>query len=144
MPVPAYMALISAAIIMGISLYISLVEQPSRAALADAPMLGHWKASFKFSGRLQPAIALFGGVAAIIAWSLLDNAYWLLGSAALLATWPYTMMLVLPPSRELSHVPMEEAGPDTTRQLRYLARLHHIRSASGFTATLAFAHAMRI
>jgi hypothetical protein len=142
MPTPDLIALIMACVFTGTGLHISLSERPARAMMADRPMLACWRATFRRVMWLQSILALLGGIAGIVAWRLHGDDLWLLGAAALLANCPYSLVAVLPMSRPLRGAAIAEAGPETTRRIRRLGRLHHLRPALGFAAVLLYAFAL--
>lgn len=60
----ALFALLAATLFAGAALYISLVEQPARLLLDDAPMLGQWQPSYKRALPIQSGLALIAACSA--------------------------------------------------------------------------------
>src|SRR6202790_922194 len=92
------LALTAAAIFAGAAIYVSACEQPARLALDDRALLTEWKPSYKHGAAVQTPLALTGSAMGIIAWWQTGVWRCLLGAMALLATWPYTPLIIRPTS----------------------------------------------
>lgn len=132
-------ALILASLFAGAALYISLVEQPARLTLDDAPALAQWRTSYRRALPIQGSLAVLGGIAGLVAWSAHQDWQWLAGAVAMLANWPFTLLAIMPTNKRLSAIPSDAAGAESRALLRRWGRLHAIRSALGTVALLLFA-----
>lgn len=94
-------ALLSATLFAGAALYISLVEHPARLGLGDGPLLQQWQPSYKRALPIQSGLALMGGAAGLLAGDLTKDWLWVAGSVALLANWPFTLLVILPVNKRL-------------------------------------------
>lgn len=131
-------ALILATLFTGAALYISLVEHPARLTLDDAPLLAEWQPSYKRALPIQAGLAGLGGLIGFIVWYLSKDWQWLLGSLALLANWPFTILAIAPTNKRLQAMQPGDAGPESRTMLLRWGRLHHVRSALGILAVLLF------
>jgi len=140
----AVLALIAATLFAGAALYISLVEQPARLRLADAAMLAQWQPSYKAALPIQSGLAIFGGLLGILAWFLTHDWRWIAGSMALLANWPFTILVIMPINKRLMAMRQAEAGAESRRMLVQWGKLHSARSALGALSMLLFAWAVSL
>ena len=138
----ALTALVSATLFAGVALYISLVEHPARLGLDDGPLLAQWQPSYKRALPIQAGLAIAGGVSGLAAWYLSSDWQWLLGSIALLANWPFTLVVIMPVNKRLLAMQRHEAGAESRTMLLQWGRLHGVRSALGTLATLLFLWAL--
>ena len=132
------LALIAAAVFSGAALYVSACEQPARLHLDDGALLAEWKPAYKLGTRMQAPLALVGTLFGLIAWWQAGDWRWLVGSAAILANWPYTLFVIMPVNNAL--VALDRAGgdPRARNQIEKWGRLHAGRTALGILATLLF------
>jgi hypothetical protein len=136
------MALVLAALFAGAALYVNLAEQPARLALDDRALLAEWKPSYDKGKMMQASLALLATLLGLLAAYESGRAIWLLGAALMLASWPYTLIVIMPTNRALQATPIESAGPETRRLIETWGRLHAARTAFGIAGTLAFLWAL--
>jgi hypothetical protein len=132
------LALISAAIFTGAALYVNVAEQPARLLLDDAALLAEWKPSYKRGAAMQAPLALLGFVLGWIAWWQAGHAGFLAGAIALLAPWPWTLVVIKPVNDALLATGIDGAGPQTRALILKWGVLHGGRTALGALATIAF------
>lgn len=94
------LALASAAVFFGAAVYINLAEQPARLKLGDAAALAQWMPAYKRgcdAGLPGPPVrrAWYRRLVSTV------NVLWLLGAGLILATWPYTLIVIMPVNRRL-------------------------------------------
>jgi hypothetical protein len=133
-----HLALVTAAAFSGAAIYVNAAEQPARLKLDDKSLLTEWKASYKRGFAMQASLALVSGGLGIASWWLSGDWRWLLGAAAMLANWPYTLILMRPVNNALMAILDENGGPASRSMILAWGRLHAVRSALGGIATLAF------
>jgi hypothetical protein len=73
-----------------------------------------------------------------LSWWQSGNWLWLFGAACMVANWPYTLLVIMPTNRKLESSRPEDAGAESRLLLQHWARLHAVRTALGFAATLIF------
>jgi hypothetical protein len=135
-------ALISATMFAAAALYITLVEQPARLVLDDGPMLQQWQPSYNRALPIQSGLAVIGGVAGLVAAYVTRDWRWVAGSVALLANWPFTLLVIMPVNKRLMASDPRQAGTDSRGMLVKWGKLHNVRSGLGVVAALLFAWAM--
>lgn len=129
-----HLALVAAALFTGAALYVNVVEQPARLALADAGALAAWKPAHRRGLAFQAALVLVSATSAIIAFFILGSWRWIAGGVLMFATWPYTLTGLMPTSRRL--LAEDEPGPDCRKLLSNWGQLHMVRTGLGALATL--------
>jgi hypothetical protein len=77
-----------------------------------------------------------------VAWWQTGNWRWLLGAAALISAWPYTLIVVRPANDRLNATKPEDAGPESRAMIRKWGLLHLVRAGQGVAATLCFLWAL--
>ncbi len=125
------LALIAAAVFTGAAVYVNVAEQPSRLELDDGALLKEWKSAYGRGLVMQAPIALVGSLLGLLAWWQTNDWRWLFGAMVLVANWPYTLFAVRPANRT-------SAGSTSRTLIEQWGRLHAVRSALGFAATLIF------
>ncbi len=124
-------ALAVASIFTGAAIYISFAEQPARLGLDDRALLTEWKPAYDRGYLMQATLAIIGGVLGILEWMVTGRVEWLLGALALLANWPYTLMVIMPTNKTLYETPIDQAGPQTRALIEKWGQLHARRAALG-------------
>ena len=132
------LALTVAAAFTGAAIYVSLVEQPARLGLDDQALLAQWRPSYKRGSVTQAGLALVGSVLGFAAWGQSGHWAWLVGAIALIAAWPYTLIVIRPTNEALLATPLEAAGPASRADIEKWGRLHLGRVAMGAVGTLCY------
>jgi uncharacterized membrane protein len=132
------LALVVAAVFAGAALYVSVVEQPARLALDDRSLLAQWKPAYKRGTAMQAPLAVIGCLLGLVAWWQTGVWLWAVGALLMIANWPYTLIVIMPTNNKLAAIDPAGAGPDARRLIEHWARLHAVRTALGFAATLVF------
>jgi hypothetical protein len=132
------LALIAAAVFAGAALYINVAEQPARLRLGDEALLIEWKAAYQRGLLMQAPLALAGSLLGFLACWQMEDWLWLLGAVVLVANWPYTLFAIVPTNNQLKGINPANAGPTSRALIEQWGKLHAVRSALGFAATLIF------
>jgi hypothetical protein len=132
------LALVVAAAFAGAAVYINVAEQPARLRLGERPLLMQWKAAYQRGFAMQASLALIGAALGALAWWQTRNGLWIVGAVLLAANWPYTLLAIMPVTKELMAVDPGRAGTHSRHLIRRWAKLHGVRTALGLAATLAF------
>ena len=133
-----HLALIVAAVYSGAAIFVSLIEQPARFGLDDRALLAEWKPSYKRGAAMQAPLALAGFALGLVAWWQTRDLLFLAGGIAMLANWPWTILVIYPVNAVLMATEPEQAGAQTRALIAKWARLHAVRTALGFIAVIAF------
>jgi len=132
------LALAVAAVFFGAAFYVNFAEQPARLALDDRSLLAEWKPSYKRGFAVQAPLAIIGFILGVVAWWQTGAWLWLFGALILITNWPYTILGIMPTNNKLMAFDSVNGGPDTRRLIEKWAKLHAVRTALGFAATLIF------
>src|ERR1700712_2372522 len=124
-------ALTVAAIFTGAAVYVNVAEQPARLSLDDRALLAEWKPSYKRGAVMQASIALIGCLLGLIAWWQTSQAGFLAGAVAMIAPWPWTLIVIKPANDALLATAPDQAGPQTRALIVKWGTLHAVRTALG-------------
>jgi uncharacterized membrane protein len=136
--IAGHLALVIAAVFAGAAVYINIAEHPARRSLDDQSMLTQWKPAYKRGFAMQASLAVAGFLLGLLAWWQTGAWFWLAGALVLVANWPYTLLVMMPVNNTLMSTDPASAGPESRELLERWARLHAVRTALGFAATLLF------
>ena len=134
------LAFAAAGVFTGAAAYINLVEQPARLKLPDGALLTEWKTAYQRGTAMQASIALMGGALGVGAYAFEGHSMLaLLGAAFMLASWPWTALVIMPTNKKLMATATEAAGPTERVMIGRWARLHLARTAFGAVGVICFA-----
>jgi hypothetical protein len=132
------LALICAAVFAGAAVFINLVEQPARLALDDRAMLLEWQQSYNRAAPMQGGLAMLSALLGFVAaWQARDWR-WAVGAVAILANWPYTLLIIKPTNDRLHGIAAEQSGAEARRMVVSWGTLHAGRSALAGVAVLFY------
>jgi hypothetical protein len=136
------LALTVAALFSGAALYVNIAEQPARLSLDDRALLAEWKPAYKRGAIMQASLALIGFLLGLVAWWLAPRAGFLIGTIAIIAPWPWTLLVIKPVNDQLLATAPDQAGAASRALIVKWGTLHAVRTALGAVATLAFLWAL--
>jgi hypothetical protein len=132
------LALTAAAIFGGVALYVNIVEQPARLELDDRALLAEWKPSYKRGAAMQAPLALIGFLLGMLAYGQTSHIGFLIGAIAIIAPWPWTLIVIKPTNDTLMATDSDQAGPQARSLIRKWGAAHGVRTFLGALATAAF------
>jgi hypothetical protein len=132
------LALTVAALFTGAAIYVNVAEQPARLMLDDRALLTEWKPSYKRGAAMQASLALVGFVLGMVAWWQVSHPGFVVGAIAIIAPWPWTLLVIKPVNDALLATVPEQAGPPSRALIERWGVLHAVRTALGALASLAF------
>jgi hypothetical protein len=135
-------ALICAALFAGAAIFVNVAEQPARLALDDKAMLLEWQRSYSKAAPMQSGLALVSALLGLLAAWQSGDWRWVLGAIAIVANWPYTLLVIKPTNDTLHATAAEQASPASRALVVRWGHLHAGRSALGAAATAIFLWAM--
>jgi Anthrone oxygenase len=136
------LALTAAAMFTGAALYVNVAEQPARLLLDDRALLTEWKPAYQRGAAMQAPLALIGFALGVAAWWQAPHAGFLIGAAAMIAPWPWTLLVIKPVNDRLLATAPEQAGAASRALIVKWGGLHAVRTAFSAIATLAFLWAL--
>jgi Domain of unknown function (DUF1772) len=132
------LALTVAAIFTGAAVYVNVAEQPARLALDDRALLTQWKPSYRRGAAMQASLALVGFALGMTAWWREAHPGLLIGALAMIAPWPWTLLVIKPVNDALLATAPEQAGPASRALIMRWGALHAVRTALGALGCFAF------
>ena len=136
------LALATAALFTGAAIYVNIAEQPARMRLDTRSLLEQWQPSYERGAIMQGSLAMLSGILGLVAFLMTYDWRWLVGTALILAPWPYTLSIIMPTNRILKSTPPAQASEETRAFVRQWGWLHAGRSALGVLAVAAYLWAM--
>jgi hypothetical protein len=91
---------------------------------------------------MQASLAIISGAFGILAFIMTYDWRWLVGTALILANWPFTLFILMPTNKLLQATSPEAADEVTRGLIEQWGRLHAVRTALGALATASFLWAM--
>jgi hypothetical protein len=136
------LALVAAAIFAGAAFYVNVAEQPARLTLDDRALLTEWKPAYKRGAAMQAPLALIGFLLGMLAWWQAAHPGFLIGAIAIIAPWPWTLIVIKPVNDALLATELDRAGPPTRALIVKWGTIHAVRTALGALAAIAFLWAL--
>jgi len=136
------LALVAAAIFTGAAFYVNVAEQPARLTLDDRALLTEWQPAYKRGAAMQAPLALIGFLLGMLAWWQAAHPGFLIGAIAMIAPWPWTLIVIKPVNDALLATALDQAGPPTRALIVKWGTIHAVRTALGALAVIAFLWAL--
>ena len=136
MPVLEFLATLGTLLFTGAAIYINVAEHPARMECGTAIAATVFGPSYKRAAVMQAVLALFGSFAAIAAWLTGAPDVWLVGGLLIFAVVPFTFAGIMPTNKKLLDPTLDRNAEATRVLLVRWGRLHAVRSALGFLASV--------
>lgn len=124
-------ALVVAAIFAGAAFYVGRVEHHARLELDDRAGLLEWKPAYRRGAQMQASLAVAGFLFGLLAWWQSRDWPWIAGALLLIASWPWTLLVIRPVNNALKAMEPDAAGPESRALLARWGRLHGVRTVLG-------------
>jgi len=103
-------ALVFAAALTGVGLYVNWVEQPARLALDDKALLSEWGPSDQRGVALSAGLALFSALLGLSAYFNSGDVRWAIGAVFVILTWPYAFFVMAPLNNQILGLQPRDVG----------------------------------
>ena len=125
------LALMVASLFTGAAIYITFVEHPARSVLEPGAQLEAWKPSYARSAAMRASLAVIGFALGVAAWRQTHDWRWLAGAFFLVASWPFTLVILAPTNRVLRKLYPGQATLESRALLERWGHLHAMRTVFG-------------
>ena len=120
-------SLLATTLFASASFYVSFVEHPARMMRDPTTALTQWRPSFKRAAAMQIILTLITLITSIIAFTLNQSFFVLLGGIVLSLVVPYTLIVIMPVRILLNEKTLLQT-PSTRALLEKWGRLHNLRT----------------
>jgi hypothetical protein len=135
------LALMVASLFTGAATYVTLVEHPARSVLEPGAQLEAWKPSYRRSAAMRASLAVIGFAFGMAAWWKTGDQRWLGGALLLVASWPFTLIILAPTNKVLRTLFPGQATLESRALLERWGHLHAMRTVLGVASTALLAWA---
>ena len=129
------LALMVASLFTGAAIHVNFVEHPARSVLDPGAQLEAWKPSYARSAAMRASLAVVGFALGMAAWWQTRDDRWLGGALLLVASWPFTLIMLAPTNKVLRALYPGQATLESRALLERWGHLHAIRTVLGVAAT---------
>ncbi|MDQ4142067.1 MAG: DUF1772 domain-containing protein [Bacteroidota bacterium] len=137
-----FIAILSASLFTGASIYINLVEHPARMSCGTALAVTEFAPSYKRATIMQVLLALIAFLSALAAWVLEAGIYWLFGGILIVLVIPFTAIAILPTNKQLLDPSLDKNSEKAYRLLNHWGKLHAVRSVLSLSAVIIFLYSL--
>jgi hypothetical protein len=134
----ALLAILACAFFAGAAIYINLVEHPARLECGTEIAAKQWAPSYRRATVMQASLAATATLAGAVRWLASRESLWLVGTAAIFAVIPVTLLVIFPTNKRLVERGRDLASEDTKALLVRWGHLHAIRSVLSAVAASLF------
>ena len=133
-----FIAVLSCTLFAGAAIYVNLVEHPARMSCDTKTAATVWAPSYKRATVMQASLAILSFLAGVAAWLLGGGVLWFVGALLIGLVVPFTFIAIMPTNSQLSAPGRDLASSETRTLLEKWGRLHAVRSAVSFIASVVF------
>ena len=133
-----FITVLSCTLFTGAAIYINVVEHPARMECGTELAATVFGPSYKRAVPLQVSLALIATGAGLLSWWMDGRVLWLIGSMAILAVVPFTLIAIMPTNRQLLDPGLDRSSQGARRLLQKWGTLHAVRSILSLAASCIF------
>jgi Domain of unknown function (DUF1772) len=133
-----FVATFAAALFAGAGLYINIAEHPARMTLDTRFAAAQWVPSYRRATWMQAPLALLSLMAGIASWLLGGGPGWAIAGLLIGAVVPFTFIGIMPTNNALLAPDRDLGSAETRTLLEHWAKLHMVRTALSFAATILY------
>lgn len=133
-----FIAVLSCTLFTGAAIYINFVEHPARMGSDTKTAATAWAPSYKRATVMQAPLAILSLFAGVATWLLGGGLMWLVGAILIGLVVPFTFLAIMPTNHKLLAPGRDLSSSETRALLERWGRLHAVRSALGFSASVIF------
>ena len=133
-----FIATLSCTLFTGAAIYVNLVEHPARMGFDTKTAATFWAPSYKRATVMQASLAILSFTAGVVTWLLGGGIIWLIGAVVIGSVVPFTFIAIMPTNHGLLEPNRNLASDETRKLLEKWGRLHAVRSALSFMASLIY------
>jgi hypothetical protein len=133
-----FVAVLCCVLFAGAAIYINLVEHPARMRCDTKTAATVWAPSYKKATVMQAPLAILSFLAGVGAWLLGGGILWLIGAVLIGVVVPFTFIAVMPTNHQLLAPGRDLSSAETRSLLEKWGRLHAVRSALSFLASIVY------
>lgn len=133
-----FLAVLCCMLFAGAAIYINLVEHPARMGCDTKTAATVWAPSYKKATVMQAPLAVLSFLAGVGAWLLGGGILWLIGAVLIGLVVPFTFIAVMPTNNQLLAQGRDLSSAETRSLLEKWGRLHAVRSALSFLASIVY------
>ena len=131
-------AVLSAALFAGASLFINVAEHPARLLLDTRSAATQWAASYKRATWMQAPLALVSLATGIAVWLMGGGVGWVAAAALIGAVVPFTFLGIMPTNNALLAPGRDLDSAETRALLERWGQLHAVRTALSLAGTMFY------
>ena len=133
-----FLAVLCCILFAGAAIYINLVEHPARMGCDTKTAATVWMPSYKKATVMQAPLAVISFLAGVAVWLLGGGLLWLIGAVLIGLVVPFTFIAVMPTNNQLLVPGRDLSSAETRSLLEKWGRLHAVRSALSFLASIVY------
>ena len=137
-----FIAVLSASLFTGASIYINLVEHPARMSCGTALAVTEFAPSYKRATIMQVLLALISFLNALAVWVIDSGIYWLIGGILIVLVIPFTVIAILPTNKQLLAPSLDKNSEKAYQLMVRWGKLHAVRSVLSLTSVIIFLYSL--
>jgi len=133
-----FVAVLCCILFAGAAIYINVAEHPARMGCDTKTAATVWMPSYKKATLMQAPLAVISFLAGVAVWLLGGGLLWLIGAVLIGLVVPFTFIAIMPTNNQLLAPGRDLSSAETRSLLEKWGRLHAIRSALSFLASIVY------